>query len=137
MLHPIDLASPSAKTRYSRPNSSNADKYASHAAKLQELKSKLTKSTKEQEEDNAAEIRYAHFIMLQSLGKRMKKFYKHEYSQHDSNVQNFRKASELKKQVPDQSKTSSAHSSIQDVTDSSCIDDISLSLPQTQQNSSN
>ena len=83
MLHPIDLSTP--KSRRSRANTPNGDKDSSHANKLLELKSKLLRSTWEQEEDKEAEIRYAHFIMLQSLGKRMKKFYKHEYAQRDSN----------------------------------------------------
>ena len=50
-------------------------------------------------EDKEAEIRYAHFIMLQSLGKRMKKFYKYDYCKNENRVQNFRKASELIKQI--------------------------------------
>ena len=45
-------------------------------AKLEQLKENLGKASWEQEEDKDAELRYERFLMLQSLSKRMKKFYK-------------------------------------------------------------
>lgn len=91
----MDRATPSSR----RSRHSRNDKELTHAQKLEELKANLYKSREEQLEDKEAEIRYAHFIMLQSLGKRMKKFYKYDYYKSENRVQNFRKASELIKQV--------------------------------------
>ena len=57
--------------------------------------------------------------MLQSLGKRMKRFYKYDYCKNENRVQNFRKASELIKQVNQKTVTPSVYSSLQDIDDSS------------------
>ena len=48
------------------------------------------------EEEELAEERYARFLLLQSLGKRLKKFYKFEFGRDDeTHVKNFRKAAEV------------------------------------------
>ena len=49
----------------------------------------------ERVEENEAELRYERFMMLQSLAKRMKRFYKHDYSLRDTNtfIEKFKHAS--------------------------------------------
>ena len=46
---------------------------------LEKLKESLQKASWEQRDDRAAEQRYERFLMLQSLSKRMKRFYKFEF----------------------------------------------------------
>ena len=74
---------------------SRKDKSASNALKeksekLERLKDQLHLATWEQKEDKEAEIRYARFLSLQQLSKRIKRFYKVQFSNVHSNAMNFR-----------------------------------------------
>ena len=51
---------------------------------LEKLKESLQKASWEQRDDRAAEQRYERFLMLQSLSKRMKRFYKFEFGRNNT-----------------------------------------------------
>ena len=56
----------------------------------------LTQATWVKEEVTDAEERYAHFLMLQSLVNRLKKYYKHEFGlDNEKRVKDFRRAAEI------------------------------------------
>ena len=50
-----------------------------HSTRIEDLKYRLQKASWVLEDDKAAEVRYEHFLMLQSLSKSLTKFYQQEF----------------------------------------------------------
>ena len=106
------LASPKDKS----PSNSLKEK----SEKLERLKDQLHLATWEQKEDKEAEIRYARFLSLQQLSKRIKRFYKVQFSNVHSNAMDFRTQTivNMDEQVDlTQEDRGSVFSSLEEITD--------------------